>query len=50
LIKGWLPYLGVALEFQKDPLGFMKTLQKQYGDIFTLQLGGKKYLSTLNMS
>ncbi|XP_020020958.2 cytochrome P450 7B1 isoform X2 [Castor canadensis] len=41
LIKGWLPYLGVALEFQKDPLGFMKTLQKQYGDIFTLQLGGK---------
>ncbi|KAG5204883.1 hypothetical protein MJG53_009479 [Ovis ammon polii x Ovis aries] len=41
LIKGWLPYFGQALKLQKDPLGFMTTLQKQYGDIFTLLLGGK---------
>nr|XP_012618806.2 25-hydroxycholesterol 7-alpha-hydroxylase [Microcebus murinus] len=41
LIKGWLPYLGVALKFQKDPLNYIKTLQKQHGDIFTLLLGGK---------
>ncbi|XP_012503371.1 PREDICTED: 25-hydroxycholesterol 7-alpha-hydroxylase [Propithecus coquereli] len=41
LIKGWLPYLGMALKFQKDPLNYIKTLQKQHGDIFTVLLGGK---------
>ncbi|KAF6323211.1 cytochrome P450 family 7 subfamily B member 1 [Rhinolophus ferrumequinum] len=41
LIKGWLPYFGQALKLQKDPIGFMKTLQKQHGDTFTLLLGGK---------
>ncbi|XP_043735029.1 cytochrome P450 7B1 isoform X5 [Cervus elaphus] len=41
LIKGWLPYFGQALKLQKDPLGFMTSIQKQYGDIFTLLLGGK---------
>ncbi|XP_027967928.1 25-hydroxycholesterol 7-alpha-hydroxylase [Eumetopias jubatus] len=41
LIKGWLPYLGEALKLQKNPLGFMKTLQKQHGDTFTVLLGGK---------
>ncbi|XP_023558194.1 25-hydroxycholesterol 7-alpha-hydroxylase isoform X2 [Octodon degus] len=29
------------MNFQKDPLGFIRTLQKQYGDIFTVLLGGK---------
>nr|XP_055142208.1 cytochrome P450 7B1 isoform X2 [Symphalangus syndactylus] len=41
LIKGWLPYLGVALNLRKDPLSFVKTLQKQHGDTFTVLLGGK---------
>ncbi|XP_053415453.1 cytochrome P450 7B1 isoform X2 [Nycticebus coucang] len=41
LIKGWLPYLGVALQLQKNPLKYLKTLQKQHGDIFTLFLGGR---------
>uniref|UniRef100_A0A8C5L6T7 25/26-hydroxycholesterol 7alpha-hydroxylase n=2 Tax=Jaculus jaculus TaxID=51337 RepID=A0A8C5L6T7_JACJA len=41
LIKGWLPYLGVALQLHKDPLSFIKTLQKQHGDTFTVLLGGK---------
>ncbi|XP_057590887.1 cytochrome P450 7B1 [Hippopotamus amphibius kiboko] len=40
LIKGWLPYFGVALKLQKDPVRFMTSLQKQYGDVFTLLLGG----------
>ncbi|XP_037658828.1 cytochrome P450 7B1 [Choloepus didactylus] len=48
LIKGWLPYFGVALQFQKDPLGFIKTLQKQHGDIFTVLLGGKYITFFLN--
>ncbi|XP_066235064.1 cytochrome P450 7B1 isoform X1 [Saccopteryx leptura] len=41
LIKGWLPYFGLALKLQKDPIGFMRTLQQQHGDTFTLFLGGK---------
>uniref|UniRef100_A0A8D2D5Q6 25/26-hydroxycholesterol 7alpha-hydroxylase n=1 Tax=Sciurus vulgaris TaxID=55149 RepID=A0A8D2D5Q6_SCIVU len=41
LIKGWLPYFGVALKLQKDPLGYLKFLQKQHGNIFTVLLGGK---------
>ncbi|XP_077022995.1 cytochrome P450 7B1 [Tamandua tetradactyla] len=41
LIKGWLPYFGVVLQFRKDPLGLIRTLQKQYGDVFTVLLGGK---------
>ncbi|XP_006860142.1 PREDICTED: 25-hydroxycholesterol 7-alpha-hydroxylase-like [Chrysochloris asiatica] len=41
LITGWLPYLGQILNFQKDPLAFIKSLQKQHGDIFTILLGGK---------
>uniref|UniRef100_H0XF28 25/26-hydroxycholesterol 7alpha-hydroxylase n=1 Tax=Otolemur garnettii TaxID=30611 RepID=H0XF28_OTOGA len=41
LIKGWLPYLGVALQFQKNPLNYLKALQKQHGDIFTVFLGGR---------
>ncbi|XP_040849139.1 cytochrome P450 7B1 [Ochotona curzoniae] len=41
LIKGWIPYLGVILSIRKDPLGFLRSLQKQHGDIFTILLGGK---------
>ncbi|KAM5314338.1 cytochrome P450 7B1 [Glossophaga mutica] len=41
LIQGWLPYFGMALEVRKDPIGVIKTLQKQHGDTFTLLLGGK---------
>ncbi|XP_004463974.1 cytochrome P450 7B1 [Dasypus novemcinctus] len=41
LIKGWLPYIGVALQLQKDPLRFLKSLQKKHGDVFTVLLGGK---------
>uniref|UniRef100_A0A8D1H0T4 25/26-hydroxycholesterol 7alpha-hydroxylase n=1 Tax=Sus scrofa TaxID=9823 RepID=A0A8D1H0T4_PIG len=41
LVKSWLPFIGEALKLQRDPIGFMTTLQKQYGDIFTVLLGGK---------
>lgn len=40
LIKGWLPYLGITLKLQKDPLAFVKTLQRKYGDTFTVLLSG----------
>ncbi|KAM6214533.1 cytochrome P450 7B1 [Rhynchocyon petersi] len=41
LIQGWLPFVGHILNFQRAPLAFIKTLQKQHGDIFTVLLGGK---------
>uniref|UniRef100_A0A8C3WDV1 25/26-hydroxycholesterol 7alpha-hydroxylase n=1 Tax=Catagonus wagneri TaxID=51154 RepID=A0A8C3WDV1_9CETA len=41
LVKSWLPFIGEALKLQKDPVRFMMTLQKQYGDIFTVLFGGK---------
>ncbi|XP_051054331.1 cytochrome P450 7B1 [Phodopus roborovskii] len=41
LIKGWLPYLGVALELRKNPLLFMKSLQRKHGDTFTILLSGR---------
>ncbi|XP_038957722.1 25-hydroxycholesterol 7-alpha-hydroxylase isoform X2 [Rattus norvegicus] len=48
LIKGWIPYLGMALKFWKDPLAFLQTLQRQYGDTFTVLLGGKYITFVLN--
>lgn len=48
LIKGWIPYLGMALKFWKDPLVFLETLQRQYGDTFTVLLGGKYITFVLN--
>ncbi|XP_035295847.1 25-hydroxycholesterol 7-alpha-hydroxylase isoform X2 [Cricetulus griseus] len=41
LIKGWLPYLGIALSLQKNPLAFMKILQRKHGDTFTVLLAGR---------
>ncbi|XP_073854960.1 cytochrome P450 7B1 isoform X5 [Macaca fascicularis] len=50
LIKGWLPYLGVVLKLRKDPLSFMKTLQKQHGDTFTVLLGESTIFEALRLS
>jgi len=41
-LKGSLPFLGVALQFLKSPENFLRTCQKEYGDIFTLYMGGKR--------
>ncbi|XP_021052177.1 25-hydroxycholesterol 7-alpha-hydroxylase [Mus pahari] len=48
LIKGWVPYLGMALKFFKDPLTFLQTLQRQYGDTFTVFLAGRYITFALN--
>ncbi|KAG7330044.1 hypothetical protein KOW79_006266 [Hemibagrus wyckioides] len=42
LVKGW-PFLGVILEYGKNPLGFLQAAQQKYGDIFTCQLAGKYF-------
>ncbi|XP_049997973.1 cytochrome P450 7B1 [Alexandromys fortis] len=48
LIKGWLPYLGITLKLQKDPLAFLRTLQRKYGDTFTVLISGKYITFVLN--
>lgn len=48
LIKGWLPYLGITLKIQKNPVAFMKTLRRKYGDTFTVLLSGKYITFVLN--
>lgn len=40
LIKGWIPFLGKALEFRKDSYQFLQQLQKCHGDVFTVLIAG----------
>ncbi|XP_026216804.1 cytochrome P450 7B1 isoform X2 [Anabas testudineus] len=41
LIKGWIPYVGKALEFGKDAHKFLEEHKKKYGDVFTVRIAGK---------
>uniref|UniRef100_A0A3P8RQ85 Cytochrome P450 family 8 subfamily B member 1 n=1 Tax=Amphiprion percula TaxID=161767 RepID=A0A3P8RQ85_AMPPE len=40
LDKGCIPWLGHVLEFRRDTLKFLERMKQQYGDVFTVQLGG----------
>ncbi|XP_069013710.1 5-beta-cholestane-3-alpha,7-alpha-diol 12-alpha-hydroxylase-like [Embiotoca jacksoni] len=40
LDKGLIPWLGHVLEFRRDTFKFLERMQKKYGDVFTVQLGG----------
>ncbi|KAL4624602.1 25-hydroxycholesterol 7-alpha-hydroxylase isoform X1 [Arapaima gigas] len=48
LIKGWIPYIGKALEFGRDPSRFLAALKKEYGDIFTVRIAGKYITFIMN--
>ncbi|XP_069816111.1 cytochrome P450 7A1 [Dendropsophus ebraccatus] len=41
LENGFIPYLGCALQFGANPLEFLKSRQKKYGDVFTCKIAGK---------
>ncbi|XP_054870729.1 cytochrome P450 7B1-like [Amphiprion ocellaris] len=41
LVKGWIPFIGKALEFGKDAHKFLEEHKKKFGDIFTVQIAGK---------
>jgi hypothetical protein len=41
-LKGYLPYLGVAIPFLRNPEGFLRECQEEFGGIFTLYMGGKR--------
>ncbi|NXU81744.1 CP8B1 hydroxylase, partial [Oreotrochilus melanogaster] len=40
LDKGFIPWLGYALDFRRDSSKFLKRMQRKHGDIFTVLLGG----------
>lgn len=40
LIKGWIPFIGKALEFGKDAHKFLKEHKRKFGDVFTVQIAG----------
>ncbi|XP_040287857.1 cytochrome P450 7B1 [Bufo bufo] len=41
LENGWIPLLGSAYQFSKDPLKFLISQQEKHGDIFTIYLAGR---------
>ncbi|KAI4891440.1 hypothetical protein NFI96_025129 [Prochilodus magdalenae] len=48
IIKGWIPFLGKALEFRKDSHQFLQQLQKKHGDVFTVLIAGKYMTFVMN--
>ncbi|KAH9109970.1 hypothetical protein LEN26_013737 [Aphanomyces euteiches] len=40
-VPSWIPYLGSALDFSKDPVGFIRSCSAKYGSVFNVYLGGK---------
>ncbi|XP_004580840.2 cytochrome P450 7A1 [Ochotona princeps] len=41
LVKGWIPYLGCALQFGVNPLEFLRANERKHGQVFTCKLMGK---------
>jgi len=37
-VKEGLPFVGPAMAFQKDPIGFLRRCQRKHGDVFTVNL------------
>jgi len=42
LIRGSIPFLGIALDFLRDPEKLLMKYQRRYGDIYTLYIAGQK--------
>ncbi|XP_016385386.1 25-hydroxycholesterol 7-alpha-hydroxylase-like [Sinocyclocheilus rhinocerous] len=48
LIKGWIPFLGKALEFRKNSQQFLSQLQQEHGDFFTVLIAGRYITFIMN--
>lgn len=42
IVTEGLPWLGVGLDFRRDPVKLLKRLHKKHGDVFTCILGGSR--------
>ncbi|KAG1927020.1 cholesterol 7-alpha-monooxygenase [Pimephales promelas] len=43
LVSGWIPIIGVTLDYAANPLDFLRETQKKYGDVFTCAIAGKYF-------
>ncbi|KAM5157049.1 cytochrome P450 7B1 [Mantella aurantiaca] len=43
LENGWIPYIGLAYQFRKDPLKFLISQQEKHGDVFTVCIAGRYF-------
>ncbi|XP_067952054.1 lanosterol 14-alpha demethylase-like [Watersipora subatra] len=43
IIPSYLPFLGCAIEFNKNPVDFLLRMRKKYGPVFTFQMAGKNF-------
>ncbi|KAK7169677.1 hypothetical protein R3I94_000042 [Phoxinus phoxinus] len=43
LVSGWIPIIGVTLDYATKPLGFLREAQRKYGDVFTCAIAGKYF-------
>uniref|UniRef100_A0A8B9HW65 Cytochrome P450, family 39, subfamily A, polypeptide 1 n=1 Tax=Astyanax mexicanus TaxID=7994 RepID=A0A8B9HW65_ASTMX len=41
-IRGWIPWVGAAFEFGKEPLHFIARARAKYGPVFTVLVAGKR--------
>ncbi|XP_054876614.1 cytochrome P450 7B1-like isoform X2 [Poeciliopsis prolifica] len=41
LVKGWIPFVGKALDFGKDAHKFLEEHRREHGDVFTVLIAGK---------
>jgi hypothetical protein len=48
LVWSWVPHLRSAARFGADPNSFLLQCKQQYGDVFTVNLGGKKMTFVTN--
>ncbi|CAL8277608.1 unnamed protein product [Lota lota] len=48
LIQGWIPYIGMGLDFRLDSQAFLKKNQEKYGDVFTVYIAGKYMTFIMN--
>ncbi|XP_028329396.1 25-hydroxycholesterol 7-alpha-hydroxylase [Gouania willdenowi] len=48
LIKGWIPFIGKALEFGKNANTFLEEHKKKFGDVFTVLIAGKYMTFIMN--
>ncbi|XP_073692659.1 cytochrome P450 7A1 [Garra rufa] len=43
LVTGWLPFIGVTLDYAANPLVFLRETQKKYGHVFTCKIARKYF-------
>ncbi|XP_030635932.1 cytochrome P450 7A1 [Chanos chanos] len=41
LETGWMPFIGLALDYGRNPLGFLQDMQRKHGNVFTCKIAGK---------